>query len=208
MSKGLSFYDLFNTSPPAIERAQMLNKRLDNHPRYTSWLKNEWGPQRAKGNNVNAPDFSQLREEFNKTQRELDSGRDPVYQNEYTYKELLAEIDKVIRANKERLGRAELPEYRGEKTAPMSMLMQKARELEDRYATKPSPYSRKIGQVLGRPKAGFNTGQETGLRNITAREAQLMENEFVNQMKEEFGTHYTPDLDYLKRRLGQNTDQC
>ena len=110
-----------------------------------------------------------------------------------TYDSFLREIEKLISADKERLGKMPKTTYEG-KTPKMSMMTQRALALEQAKHGKSGNYQKKIDNLNSRESRGFDDSQIQGLGDILSRGANSAnENIFQKLLKNEFKDNFQED---------------
>lgn len=91
------------------------------------------------------------------------------------------------------LGGTNYPAYRGETTAPMSTLTQRAQELRNRYAQKAAPYSKKLETVQNRGNQGLTPENiQELLSKLREQHREFAVTPMQNILKKQFLSSYTP----------------
>lgn len=106
------------------------------------------------------------------------------------------------------LNSSNYPIYKGETTAPMSQLTEKARMLREEGRNKPAPYSKKIETLLKKEATGFSPDQTRELLNILNRGNDTDRNIILQRLNKQFGNNYGyEDLraDKLGEKLNRDT---
>lgn len=88
------------------------------------------------------------------------------------------------------LNSSNYPVYKGETTAPMSQLTEKARMLREEGRNKPAPYSKKVENLLKKETTGFSPDQTTQLLNILNRGNDTDKNLILQRLNKQFGSNY------------------
>lgn len=88
------------------------------------------------------------------------------------------------------LNSSNYPVYKGETTAPMSQLTEKARMLREEGRNKPAPYSKKVENLLKKEATGFSPDQTTQLLNILNRGNDTDKNLILQRLNKQFGSNY------------------
>jgi hypothetical protein len=113
--------------------------------------------------------------------------------------ELLQKGYRKLAQDRSRTSGLNYPAYRGEKLPPMSDLTQRARGLQEQYASKAVPYSNKISSVLSRP-TGIGDDRRSGLLNNTRERQQAYGNSLLGTLQKEFRSSYEPRTEKFQRK--------
>lgn len=99
------------------------------------------------------------------------------------------------------LNSSNYPVYRGETSAPMSQLTEKARMLREQNRNKSAPYSKKIENLLNREASGFSPVQTRALLDILNQGSNKDQNQILERLNKQFGQNYGYE-DQRAERLG------
>jgi hypothetical protein len=123
------------------------------------------------------------------------------YGSDLAPQELLDEAAKILAKDQARLSGLNYPVYRGQTTAPMSSLTQRARNLKEGFAAKPAPYSRKLETVLNRSNAGVAPQNiQDQLQMLSQRQQDFNENRMLGTLRKQFRNSYEPRIERFRQK--------
>ena len=111
-----------------------------------------------------------------------------------------------LSTDRARLSGLNYPAYRGKTLSPMSDLTQRARGLQEYYASKPIPYSNKISSVLSRP-TGLSEDSTAGLLERTGGRQRDYGSSLLGALQKEFRSSYDDRVDRFQRNSGEDINR-
>lgn len=123
--------------------------------------------------------------------------------------ELIEEGYKRIARDRARLAGSNYPAYRGKMIAPMSDLTQRARGLQEKFASKAAPFSKKIESVLNRKNVGIGDDDiAKQLEFIRQGQQGYSQNNILGKLQKKFGAAYNPNrASGFNQKLGKDTER-
>lgn len=114
--------------------------------------------------------------------------------------ELLEQGYRKLAQDRARFGSLNYPnKYRGTSLAPMSDLTQRARGLQEYYASKPAPYSGKISSVLSRP-TGVGDIRTSNLLGGIGDKQRDYGSSLLGNLQKEFRSSYAPRVERFRQK--------
>lgn len=128
----------------------------------------------------------------------------PAKSSDFLANEQLAEkLRNQIYRDQLALNSSNFPVYRGETSAPMSQLTEKARMLREEDRGKPLPYSKKIETLLKKEGTGFSPEQTSELLNILNKGNTQDRNQVLERLNKQFGNNYGLESERIARLEGK-----
>ena len=118
------------------------------------------------------------------------------YGSDLAPEQLLDEAAKILARDQARLSGLSYPVYRGQTVAPMSSLTQRARTLNEGFARKPAPYSRKLESVLNRSNAGMDPTRQLGM--LGQRQQDFSDSSMLGALRRQFRESYDPNINRFR----------
>lgn len=121
--------------------------------------------------------------------------------SKFAPEELLQEAYKLIAQDKARLSGTNYPVYKGQTISPMSDLTQRSRELRNKFASNPAPYSGKLQTVLGRNNQGLSQRDVQGLIDRTGQTQRgFAQGPMLRKLQQQFPSTYAPYVERYNQR--------
>ena len=130
-------------------------------------------------------------------------------QGNLSLEELIEEGYKRVARDRARLSGANYPSYRGKMIAPMSDLTQRARGLQEKFTSKPAPFSKKIESVLSRKSVGIGDDDiSKQLEFIKQGQQGYSQSNILGKLQKRFGAAYDQNRAAgFNQKLGKDTDR-
>lgn len=130
-------------------------------------------------------------------------------QGNLSLEELIEEGYKRIARDRARLSGTNYPAYKGKMIAPMSDLTQRARGLQEKFASKAAPFQKKIESVLSRKNAGISDDDiAKQLEFIKQGQQGYSQNNILGKLQKRFGAAYDQNRAAgFNQKLGKDTDR-
>lgn len=113
----------------------------------------------------------------------------------YAPEELTREAYKLLAKEKARVGGLNYAPYKGASVSPMSSLTQRARSLQEQFASRPAPYSGKIESVLSRDNQGITPANvQTLLGQLQGAQRGFVQGPILNKLQDEFRSAIAPRI--------------
>lgn len=130
-------------------------------------------------------------------------------QGNLSLEELIEEGYKRIARDRARLSGTNYPAYQGKMIAPMSDLTQRARGLQEKFASKAAPFQKKIESVLSRKNAGISDDDiAKQLEFIKQGQQGYSQNNILGKLQKRFGAAYDQNRAAgFNQKLGKDTDR-